>query len=96
MKTSETLITLGMVLAVVLALCSPFSVSAQQPESSQQSGKPDVQPSSIAGPEGVAQNLKAPEARTSIFPKPSWLKSYNGWKKHFKDAYGLSLSLIHI
>ncbi len=93
MKTSKTLITLGMVLAVILALCSPSSVSAQQPESSRQNGKPDVQPSSIAGPEGVAQKLRAPEARTSVLPQPSWLKSYDGWKKHLKDAYGLSFGL---
>jgi len=51
------------------------------------------QPYSIAGPEGIAQKLKDSEASTSFFPQPSWLKSYDGWKKHLKDDYGLSFGL---
>jgi len=79
-----------MILAIIFLLYSSVSVLAQQTESPQQIGETVAQTSDIAGPEGVAQTLKVSEARTSFFPQPSWLKSYDGWKKHLKGDYGLS------
>jgi porin len=69
----------------ILVVWMPCSVWAQQAAS--------TQTPKIAGPEGVAQKLKSEEDPTSVFPQPSWLKPYDGWKKQLKDAYGLSFGL---
>jgi hypothetical protein len=79
-----------MISAIVFLFYSSVSVSAQQTESHQQIGETIAQTSGIAGPERVAQKIKVSEAHTSFFPQPSWLKLYDGWKKHPKDDYGLS------
>jgi porin len=47
----------------------------------------------LGGPEGVTQKLKRAEDQTSTFPTPGWAQSYDDWKKHIKDKYGLSLGI---
>ena len=61
-------------LVIFLLNTIPCPVLAEQAHSKQ-----DIK---IAGPEGVAQKLKAEESATSIFPQPSGLLPYDGWKKH--------------
>ena len=69
----------------VLMIALPCAVWAQQADIKQTP--------TIAGPEGVTQKLKAEEDPPSLFAQPSWLQSYDGWKKHLKDEYGLSFGL---
>jgi hypothetical protein len=93
MKATKVLFNSFMTLAVIWLLNSPFSVFAQAKDSPKQNGKQSIQPSGLAGPEGVAQKLESEEAPNSIFPQPSGLKSYDAWKNRLKDAYGLSFGL---
>ena len=73
------------VLVLVLAIWMPCAVGAQDADTDQSPN--------IAGPEGVAQKLKAEEDPPSILHQPSWLQPYEGWKKRLKDEYGLSFGL---
>ena len=85
MNMTKKQITAVFVCLLVLAVVLPWPVSAQTAKGGQ-----DLK---IAGPEGVAQKLEAEEDSLSLYPQPSWLQPYDGWKKRLKDAYGLSFGL---
>lgn len=93
MKSYKFLTIVGLMVMVGLILGAPIQTSSQQPDTTPHTDILSVQTATLAGPDGVAQALKKAETDKSIYPQPSWLKSYDAWKKRIQDDYGVSFGL---
>lgn len=86
MRTTGLLQRYGLISLLLLTLLNPVPLMAQ--DRGEAPG-----PVNLEGPEGVTQKLRSAETSTSIYPQPSWLQSYDAWKKRVKEDYGVSFGL---